>query len=334
MNMSIYLSTALWLISLKNGGFMNSDFIEALKSKDLAKIRKISKSDLHNHAPRGGNKRYIEEWKGIKIPDAPIFKNLNEMNDWNLKNIKPFIKGVKGYEKRIEAAFVQANMDGVRLLNMSFNIDEVSEYANSVENMINSLKKIHLKFAPNIIFIPEIALGSYMDTDEVNEKLNEFLHYDYFKSIDIYGDENNLFKFKKVFKKAKNNGLILKAHVGEFGCAELVQRVVEELELNQVQHGISAANSKSVMKWLANNKIQLNICPTSNIYLSRVENYSKHPIRKLYDNGVKVTVNTDDMIIFDKSVSEEFLNLYNAGVFNCEELDEIRENGLKLLHNV
>jgi adenosine deaminase len=82
------------------------------------------------------------------------------------------------------------------------------------------------------------------------------------------------------------------------------------------------------MKWLCDNKIQLNICPTSNILLSRVENYKVHPIRKLYDNGIRVTVNTDDMIIFDQSVSEEFLNLYNSGIFNAVELNEIRENGL------
>ena len=82
------------------------------------------------------------------------------------------------------------------------------------------------------------------------------------------------------------------------------------------------------MKWLSDNKIQLNVCPTSNVLLSRVENYKVHPIRKLYDNGIKVTINTDDMLIFDQSVSEEFFNLYNAGVFNSTELNEIRKNGL------
>lgn len=62
--------------------------------------------------------------------------------------------------------------------------------------------------------------------------------------------------------------------------------------------------------------------------LSRVEDYKIHPIRVLYDNGIKVTINSDDMLIFDQSVSEEFFNLYNAGVFNAEELNEIRENAL------
>jgi len=310
---------------------MKERFIKALEDNDLCEMRKIPKSDLHNHAPRGGNKKYIEAFYGVKIPKPPIFKNLNEMNAWNLANIKPFIEGTTGYEKRIEAAFIQAKMDGVRLLDMSFSISEASEFGGSVESMVQALKRIHKSHAPEVIFIPGIALNTNTPLDLLNKGLDEFLAQDYFKSIDIYGDETILPKFKKLFRKAKDKGLILKAHVGEFGSAELVQEAVEALELDEVQHGIAAANSKSVMRWLCDNKIQLNICPTSNVGLSRVENYGVHPIRELYHNGIKVTVNTDDMIIFDASVSDEFFNLYNAGVLNPTELNEIRENGL---HNL
>ena len=178
------------------------------------------------------------------------------------------------------------------------------------------------------------SINSYIPIDELNEKLNQFLSQNYFKSIDMYGDEFVLPTFKKVFRKAKDKGLILKAHVGEFGTAELIREAVEELELHQVQHGIASVNSPSVMRWLCDIKIQLNVCPTSNIMLSRVEAYNLHPIRKLYDNGIKVTINTDDMIIFDQSVSQEFFNLYNAGLFNANELNEIRQNGLSVGFNI
>lgn len=310
---------------------MKEKFVKALESNDIYEMRTIPKSDLHNHAPRGGNKRYIGEYYGITIPEPPKFKTLSEMNQWNAENIKPFIKEKAGYEKRIEAAFIQAKMDGVKVLDMCFDIDEASEYGGSAEKMVQALKRLHNTFAPEITFIPGIALGSYNPMDELSRGLDEFLAQDYFKSLDIYGKEDDVLKFKKLFRKAKAKGLILKAHVGEFGSAELVQRAVEELDLDQVQHGIAAANSKSIMRWLSDNKILLNVCPTSNVCLSRVESYSVHPIKKLYDNGVKVTVNTDDMIIFDASISDEFFNLYNNGVFNAKELNEIRENGLKEL---
>lgn len=312
---------------------MKEKFIKALENNDLDEMRKIPKGDLHNHSPRGGNKRYIEDWTGASIPKPPKFKDLNDMNAWNLQNIKPLLIGTLGYEKRIEAAFIQAKMDGVKVLHMSFSIGEDVWYDNSVENMVQALKRIHQSFAPEVLFIPEIGLNSYTPIDEINEKLTQFLAQNYFKSIDMYGDEFAVPTFKKVYRRVKDKGLILKAHVGEFGTAELIREAVEELELNQVQHGIAAVNSPSVMRWLCDNKIQLNVCPTSNIMLSRVEAYNVHPIRKLYDNGIKVTINTDDMLIFDQSVSQEFFNLYNAGLFNANELNEIRENGLSVVFN-
>ena len=65
-------------------------------------------------------------------------------------------------------------------------------------------------------------------------------------------------------------------------------------------------------------------CPKADLH----NHCGNAPIRKLYDAGVKVTVNTDDALVFGPSVSEEFLGLYRAGVFRAEELDEIRLNGL------
>jgi len=101
------------------------------------------------------------------------------------------------------------------------------------------------------------------------------------------------------------------------------------LELDAVQHGIAAASSEEVMKWLADRKIPLNICPTSNVVLERVRSIDTHPARMLFDRGVKITINTDDITLFNQSVSEEFLLLYAENLFSARELDEIRQTGLK-----
>ena len=122
--------------------------------------------------------------------------------------------------------------------------------------------------------------------------------------------------------------MIICAHAGEYGTAESVREAIELLELQQVQHGIGAAMSTEIMKWIAENNILLNVCPTSNVALGRAESIRKHPIRKLFDHGVKVTINTDDLLVFGQSVSEEYLNLYREGVFSADELEQIRQNGL------
>ena len=68
----------------------------------------------------------------------------------------------------------------------------------------------------------------------------------------------------------------------------------------------------------------MNVCPTSNVMLGGVSDLASHPIRILYDNGVPVTINTDDLMIFGQSVSEEYRNLYRARVLSAQELDDIR----------
>ena len=135
--------------------------------------------------------------------------------------------------------------------------------------------------------------------------------------------------FQPLYRAAKNKGMRLKAHMGEWGTADDVRRAVEVLELEEVQHGIAAAESAAVMRFMADHRIRLNICPTSNLLLGRVARLQDHPIRKLFDAGVRVTVNTDDAIVFGVGVSEEFLQLYQAGVFEAAELDLIRQWGLE-----
>jgi len=121
----------------------------------------------------------------------------------------------------------------------------------------------------------------------------------------------------------------LKAHVGEFGDAESIRKTVEVLGLDEVQHGISAAESVEVMNLLRENAIKLNVCPIGNLALGRVPSFKSHPLRKLFDAGLFVTINTDDLMIFNQSVSEEYLNLFRTGAFTDEELDHIRARALE-----
>lgn len=74
-------------------------------------------------------------------------------------------------------------------------------------------------------------------------------------------------------------------------------------------------------------KIKFNVCVSSNILMSRVKDIKSHPIRKMYDYGLLVTINTDDELIFGKSLFEEYLILYKNDIFNINELYNILKNG-------
>ena len=88
-------------------------------------------------------------------------------------------------------------------------------------------------------------------------------------------------------------------------------------------------DDSSVVRFLADNHIRLNITPSSNYLFGRVKDLKSHPIAELYRNGVDVTINSDDVLIFDSDVSKEYLRLYQSGCLNAQELEDIRMNGLK-----
>ena len=137
--------------------------------------------------------------------------------------------------------------------------------------------------------------------------------------------------FLPLYKKAEKYHLTKKMHTGETGSAEDVRRAVEILGLSEVHHGINASTSKETMRFLADNHIQVNVCPSSNVMLGFAKDYAMHPIKTLVENGVKVTINTDDLLIFDSSIENEYLKLYQAGTLSAEQLDEIRHVGLGIL---
>lgn len=307
------------------------NFIAYLQEGSLAGLQTIPKSDLHSHAGRGGSLCYISRWKnvGISPPSAP-FASLGEMQQWFEQNIKVHCPGIEGYLKRIEAAFAQAEQDSIRLLSMSFGLDEI-RLLGGMEPFIQTMENFRSSYAPRTRFLPELALDRGCDAEQIHDAVEAALSYGWFASIDICCNElaQPIQGFQKIYRLAKDKGLRRKAHAGEFGTAQDVVTACKALGLQEVHHGIAAAASEPAMKWLAENGIRLNICPTSNIMLGLVREYKDHPIKILYASGVPVTINTDDLLIFNQSVSQEYLNLFQAGVLDAQALNTIRLTGLK-----
>lgn len=308
-------------------------FIQALENSDKELLKKIPKTDLHNHSTSGCSREYIKKYSSINIPKlGEKLKSMDEMHQWMSKNIDNYFEAGEGRNLLLEGCFQVAKDDGVVVLEVGEDVWGNGNYYNGdISKLIAHYKDVHRKICPQMDFRFQVGLSRHCPIKLLEEWMEPFLVQDCFYSIDLYCDEfaQPIKNFKPLYRKAKEKGWLLKAHVGEWGTADDVKEAVEELELNEVQHGIAAANSPHVMNWLRDNKIQLNITPTSNVLLSRVESIEKHPIRKLYDYGVRVTINSDDIIIFDSEVSKEYMRLYEAKVFTASELNQIRLYGLE-----
>lgn len=307
-------------------------FIESLENEDINAIKRIPKSDLHNHFVLGGNREYIHSVTGINIPYYQgTLTSMDEMHKWNNMNIGERFNNTNMRKLLIDATFVQANSDGIKVLEIGEDVWGLGEFFNNnIDELVNAFLESKNQFAPDTELRLQIGLSRHCPIDYLMNCLEHFWGRKEFYSIDLYGDESAqpIENFVPIYRKAKENGLKLKAHIGEWGSADDIKKGIEILELDEVQHGISAVENDSVVQYLIDNKIRLNITPTSNVKLGRVSSMKFHPIGELFRAGVDVTINSDDILIFDSDVSKEYLRLYKEKVLSAEELDCIRINGL------
>ncbi len=312
-------------------------FITALSTNNLDAIRAAPKTDVHSHAFLSTRLRNLEKWLGHSVPRPPHRMNgLEGMMEYILAVLVPLQKSREGFEFVSASGVNDAIEDGVVYLEMSFDIMMTRFYPDGLVGVKTYIEGLVDRFKPQVNLRPELGIPrTHVSDASLMKFAHEAVELGVFKSIDLYSFEEACTpeEVKPLYDAARAAGMKLKAHVGEFGGAEEIRRTIELLELDEVQHGIAAAESVEVMQWLSQHQIQLNVCPTSNVMLSAVPNLASHPIRILYDNGVTVTINTDDLIIFGQSVSEEYLNLYTAGVFSAKELNDIRLASLSKAEN-
>lgn len=312
----------------------SNNFIQALHKRDLEALRKVPKADLHNHFVLGGCRDFIKEKTGIEIiPFKGVMHSMEEMHKWNDQNLGARFNSSEMRQLIIDATFVQAAKDGVQILEIGEDVWGLDVYFQSdIQRLIHGFKQSQKQFGKEIELRLQIGMSRHCSINALEKWLEPFWDEKAFYSIDLYGIEHGqaIQNFKGIYRKARSKGLKLKAHVGEWGTAEEVRQAVDILELDEVQHGIAAVESKEVMKYLRDNKIRLNITPTSNVILGRVKDYSVHPIKDLYHSGIDVTINSDDILIFDSDVSKEYMRLYENQVLSERELDDIRLNGLKI----
>ena len=315
---------------------VNSVFVDGLRENNIDKLLAVPKSDLHNHSTKGCSLRWVEERTGHLFSEPPkIFDGLEGMQSWFTSHIKPFCSGYEGIVLRWEGAFAEAGRNNIRRLAMNFGTEEI-ELAGGMDEFRKLIEAFHMRHCPESIFEPELTYISSCDIDTAADTIDEYLKTGFFKSIDVCGGENirPFEAFLPLYRRAECYGLIKIIHVGESGSADDVRKAVEILGLDEVHHGIGAATSKDTMRFLADNHIQLNVCPSSNIMLGYAKDYEHHPIKALVDSGVEVTINTDDLLIFNSSIENEYLMLYKSGALSVDQLEEIRLRGLMCRRNI
>ncbi|MET8041007.1 adenosine deaminase [Micromonospora sp. NPDC005215] len=113
-------------------------------------------------------------------------------------------------------------------------------------------------------------------------------------------------QFRPYFDRARAAGLRSVPHAGETTGPQTVWDALNELGAERIGHGISAAQDPELLAYLAERQIALEICPTSNVRTRAVANLDEHPLPRLVEAGLLVTINSDDPPMFGTTLNDEY----------------------------
>lgn len=133
-------------------------------------------------------------------------------------------------------------------------------------------------------------------------------------------------KFSRVFAKARDLGLLTVAHAGEEGPADYVWTAINDLQVSRIDHGVRSSDDDKLMQYLIKNRLPLTVCPLSNTKLCVFEDMSQHNILMMLEQGVCVTVNSDDPAYFGGYITENFAAI-------AQSLDMSKQQAAQLVKN-
>ncbi|MBT3266201.1 adenosine deaminase family protein [Candidatus Poribacteria bacterium] len=132
----------------------------------------------------------------------------------------------------------------------------------------------------------------------------------------------------RAMRFAHDAGVPIEIHAGEWCGAESVWDALEYGYPSRVGHGVAIFEDEALVRRFRDEQIHIEMCPSSNVATGSVERLSDHPIRRAFDMGLNVGVNTDDPGAFMCSMDSEYRLLVDEFGFTAEELDVLRRNAL------
>ena len=119
-------------------------------------------------------------------------------------------------------------------------------------------------------------------------------------------------KFVEVFQRARMLGIPRVAHAGEEGPPEYIREALDLLDVCRIDHGVRCLEDPELVTRLRDEAVVLTVCPLSNVKLKVVERMKDHPLPRLLDAGLRLTINSDDPAYFGGGVLDNYLACHEA----------------------
>jgi adenosine deaminase len=305
-------------------------------------IRDIPKTEIHLHLEACVNKetlKFLYKKNGTEVTDK-------EFEDkYNFKDLNGFIQVFFFVQGAVKEAsdlgyFIDSLADYLRSNNIVYSeaffapskfIQNGLDFDEMVEVMVTRIRQIEVKDGITIRLLVDVS-RSFGPANAMNN-LNRVLGLKHKEVIGIGLGGAELMgpakDYAEVFKKAREAGLRCVSHSGEDDGPWAIWDAVSLCKAERIGHGTSAIQDPELMKYMKDNKIPIEICVTSNVFTGKyVRKEQNHPVRYYYDQGMMLSINTDDPEIFNVNLTYEYFKLYRFLDFSLDELIDLVRQGV------
>lgn len=136
-------------------------------------------------------------------------------------------------------------------------------------------------------------------------------------------------KFARVYARCRELGLPVVAHAGEEGPAEYIWQAIRELEVCRIDHGVRAVDDPELLRYLADTRLPLTVCPLSNTRLKVFDKMAHHNVLRLLEQGLCVTINSDDPAYFGGYMNANFQALADELGATASQLGRLSLNAVE-----
>ena len=296
-------------------------------------IQSLPKTETHLHLEGALPYELLHAWQPGKYPPAPFFHapdyrypSFAKFDELLLGHALPWFTSAERYHEAARVTFAKHVADHVRYVETSFHLPVAGFIGVPGKEIIAAIRAAVPAGLEVRIF------AGMLRTDyagPMQAVIDDLANWDELAGVDLHGFEPVPTEAwtAPTWARLRAAGKITKCHAGEFDGAQRVREAIEQLGVRRVQHGIRAIEDAAVVALARETGTTFDVCPISNVKLQVVPSMAAHPLRRLMQAGVRCTVSTDDPLVFDNRVSDEYLALANEAGFTRGELAQLARNG-------
>jgi len=305
-------------------------------------IERLPKSELHMHIEGSLEPELmfrLAARNGISLPYASVealrkaynFSRLQDFLDLYYRGMSVLRTEADFYDLT-SAYLAKVQAQGVRHVEIFFDPQAHLERGIALSTVIDGLQRAldEAKASFGITSHLIMCFLRHLDEADAQATLDLALRYkDRIIGIGLDSSEvgHPPRNFARVFKRARDAGFRLVAHAGEEGPPDYVWEAIDILGVERIDHGVRAMEDKALVARLARDQIPLTVCPLSNLRLRVVKTLADHPAKRMLDQGLFVTFNSDDPAYFGGYLSENYQAVQQALGFGRAEITQVGRNG-------